>query len=244
MRFDVLTIFPSAFEGLLGASLLGKAIADGRLAVELHDLRAYTDDPHRKVDDEPFGGGAGMVMSAQPIIDAVEAVKTPGSRILLMSASGRPFDQKMAVSLASAEQVVIICGRYEGVDARVEALAGAEPVSLGPFVLSGGEVAAMTVIDAVARLVPGVMGNQESLAEESFTSQLLEYPQFTRPAELSGAPVPEVLLSGDHARIAAWRRSQSLLRTFKMRPELLDQANLTPAEREEVERWRSEGAPD
>lgn len=244
MRFDVLTIFPDAFEGLLGASLLGKAIADGRLAVGLHDLRSFTDDPHRKVDDEPFGGGAGMVMRAQPIVDAVQAVRTPGSRVLLMSASGRPFDQKMAASLAEAEHVVIICGRYEGVDARVETLAGAEPVSMGPFVLSGGEVAAMAVIDAVARLVPGVMGNQASLAEESYTSPLLEYPQYTRPAELAGAPVPEVLLSGDHARIAAWRRRQSLLRTFKMKPELLEQADLTPAEREEVERWREQGPPD
>ena len=241
MRFDVITIFPKAFESPLHISLLGKAISAGLVTVATHDLRGFADDPNRRVDDEPFGGGAGMVMKAQPIIDSVSRIKEPGGKVILMSASGRPFTQSDASDLATLDQLVIVCGRYEGVDERVIDITGAEAFSVGPFVLSGGEFAALAVIDSVARLLPGVMGNDESLSEESFTSGLLEYPQYTRPAEYSGVSVPEVLLSGDHAKIAAWRREQALRRTFEMRPELLVSADLTEAEAELIARWRAEG---
>jgi tRNA (guanine37-N1)-methyltransferase len=246
VRFDVVTIFPELFGSPLRVSLLGKAIESGTVAVGLHDLRAWGAGPHRKVDDQPFGGGAGMVMSPGPLIAATESVRTEGSRVLLLSAAGRRFDQALAAELAGEDHVVLICGRYEGVDDRVRHVVGAELVSVGDFVLAGGEVAALVVIEAVARLVPGVIGNLESLTEESFAAGahggLLEYPQYTRPADLDGRPVPEVLLSGDHGRVARWRREQSLRRTFELRPELLASVDLTDEERALVASWEQAAA--
>jgi tRNA (guanine37-N1)-methyltransferase len=180
-----------------------------------------------------------MVMTPGPLVAAVEAVRRPAGRIVLLSAAGRRFDQRLAAELAAESQVVLICGRYEGMDDRVAGLVGAEAVSIGDFVLAGGDMAALVVIEAVARLVPGVLGNLDSLAEESFTGGLLEYPQYTRPAEIGGLRVPEVLLSGDHGRIARWRREQSLRRTFEQRPDLIDAAELSDSERDLVAAWRA-----
>jgi tRNA (guanine37-N1)-methyltransferase len=239
VRFDVVTIFPEAYESPLQVSLLGKAVAGGLLEVGIHDLRAWGQGPHRKVDDTPFGGGAGMVMTPGPLVAAVEAVRRPAGRVVLLSAAGRRFDQRLAAELAGEDQVVLICGRYEGMDDRVARLVGAEAVSIGDFVLAGGDAAALVVIEAVARLVPGVLGNLDSLAEESFTGGLLEYPQYTRPAEIGGLEVPEVLLSGDHGRIARWRREQRLRRTFEQRPDLIDAAELSDEERDRVAAWRA-----
>jgi tRNA (guanine37-N1)-methyltransferase len=239
VRFDVVTIFPEAYESPLRVSLLGKAVAGGLLEVGIHDLRAWGQGPHRKVDDTPFGGGAGMVMTPGPLVAAVEAVRRPAGRVVLLSAAGRRFDQRLAAELAGEDQVVLICGRYEGMDDRVARLVGAEAVSIGDFVLAGGDAAALVVIEAVARLVPGVLGNLDSLAEESFTGGLLEYPQYTRPAEIGGLEVPEVLLSGDHGRIATWRREQRLRRTFEQRPDLIDAAELSDEERDLVAAWRA-----
>lgn len=240
MRFDVITIFPELFDPFLKVSLLGKAVEAGILDIGVHNLRNWGVGPHRKVDDQPFGGGAGMVMAAGPILEAVEAVRRTGGRVLLLAAGGRRFDHRLAAELAAAPQVVLVCGRYEGIDDRVAGLAGAEAVSVADAVLAGGEVPALLVIEAVARLLPGVLGNLDSLTEESFTGGLLEYPQFTRPAELAGERVPEVLLSGDHAKVAAWRRRASLRRTFELRPELLASADLTEAERAQVAAWEAE----
>lgn len=223
MRIDVVTIFPEAFTSPLGIGLLGKAIEAGIVEVVVHDLRDWSQGPYRKVDDVPFGGGPGMVMSAGPIVDAVEQISASREpRVLVMSAAGRRFTHRMASELAEATDVVIVCGRYEGVDQRVIEVLGAEEVSIGDFVLAGGEVAALAVIEAVARLVPGFMGNEDSLGEESYVSGLLEYPQYTRPAEYRGLRVPEVLVSGNHALIEAWRRQAALERTQRRRPDLLE----------------------
>lgn len=238
MRFDVLTIFPEAFESPTKISLLGKAVQAGVLQIAVHDLRGWAPEPHRKVDDAPFGGGPGMVMAPGPVVEAVESVRKPGGRVLLMSAAGRPFTQAMAAELASEDQLVLVCGRYEGMDDRIPQVLDAEEVSIGEYVLSGGEMAALVLLDAVSRLLPGVMGNAESLGEESFADGLLEYPQFTRPAEYRGLKVPDILVSGHHANVVAWRREQALRRTLERRPDLLDTASLTDAERQAVETWR------
>lgn len=240
MRIDVVTIFPEAFESPLRASLLGKALQKGLVEVVVHDLRRWSEPPHNKVDDQPYGGGAGMVMMPGPVVDAVESVIQPEGLPILLSASGRPFDHASAKRLAAMTQLVIVCGRYEGLDHRIGQVLGAEELSIGQFVLSGGEFAALVVIDAVARLLPGVMGNQESLNEESFGSGLLEYPQYTRPQEFRGLKVPEVLLSGNHAEIIRWQRTQSLRQTFKNRPEMLSEAELSSEESVQIERWRTE----
>lgn len=237
MRFDILSIFPEAFESPLKISLLGKAIEAGILQVGVHDLRNWAPDPHRKVDDAPFGGGAGMVMAPGPVVEAVEAVRQPNGRVLLMAASGKPFTQALAAELAAEEQVVLVCGRYEGMDDRIRQVLGAEEVSIGPYVLAGGEMPALVVIEAVSRLLPGVMGNAGSLGEESFADGLLEYPQFTRPADFRGLKVPDILVSGHHANVVAWRREQSIRRTFERRPDLLAAAPLTEKEQDEVRAW-------
>lgn len=247
MGFDVVTIFPEVFDSPLQVSLVGKAIQAGLLRVGIHDLRAWGVGLHRKVDDQPFGGGAGMVMAPGPLMQAIGAVRQPGGRVLLLAAAGRRFDQalaaELAAELAAGRQVVLVCGRYEGIDDRVATLSGAEAVSLGDFVLPGGEVAALAVIEAVARLLPGVLGNLESLSEESFAAGLLEYPQYTRPAEIAGQRVPDVLVSGDHGAVARWRRQQSLRRTFELRPDLLAAAALTEAERAQVAAWERDRPP-
>ena len=226
MRIDVFTIFPEWFAGPLDASLLGRARAEGRLDARVHDLSVHTTDRHRSVDDTPYGGGAGMVMAPEPIFAAVEAADPPRP-LLLLSAAGRSFDQAYAAELAAGPGFSLVCGRYEGVDQRVADHLCDGELSVGDYVLAGGEAAAGIVIDAVVRLVPGVMGNEASGADESFVAGHLEHPQYTRPAEFRGHAVPEVLLSGDHARVARWRRAAALRRTIARRPDLLDAGALS-----------------
>lgn len=230
MRIDVFTIFPDMVGDFAGRSLLGRAQQRGLLDVRVHDLRSETTDPHRTVDDSPFGGGAGMVLMAEPIFAVVERVEPPRP-LFLLGPGGRRFDQAMARELAASGGFSLLCGRYEGVDARVvDHLVDGE-LSIGDFVLGGGEVAAMVVLEAVGRLVPGVMGNHTSADEESFSDGLLEYPHYTRPATFRGWDVPEVLRSGDHGRIARWRQAQALARTRRLRPDLLtERGGLTDEE--------------
>ncbi len=227
MRIDVLTIFPDMVEDFAGRSLLGRARDAGLLDVRTHDLRQATDDVHRSVDDSPFGGGAGMVLMPEPLVATIEAVDPPRP-LLLLGPGGRTFDQGMARELAALDGFSLLCGRYEGVDQRVVDGWCDGELSVGDVVLSGGEVAAMVVLEAVGRLVPGVMGNDESAGEESFSAGLLEYPQYTRPASFRGMDVPDVLRSGDHGRVARWRHAQALLRTARARPDLLRRRSLTP----------------
>jgi len=221
LRVDVFSIFPEYLAGPLGLSLLGRARERGLLDVRVHDPRDWAADRHRSVDDTPFGGGAGMVMMPEPLFAAVEAT-VPPRPLLLLSASGRRFDQTAARELAASGGFSLLCGRYEGVDQRVADHLCDGELSVGDFVLAGGEAAALVVVEAVTRLVPGVMGNDESAYDESFADGLLEYPQYTRPAEFGGHGVPEVLRSGDHSRIARWRRARALERTLERRPDLLD----------------------
>jgi tRNA (guanine37-N1)-methyltransferase len=221
MRIDVLTIFPEMVEGFASHSLIGRARTQGLLDVRVHDLRDATDDVHRTVDDSPFGGGAGMVLKAGPIFDTVEREQPPRP-LFLLGPGGRTLDQALARDLAACGGFSLLCGRYEGVDGRVREHLVDDELSVGDYVLSGGEVAAMIVLEAVGRLVPGVMGNAESADEESFSTGLLEHPQYTRPAEFRDWSVPEVLRSGDHARIERWRRAQALWKTARSRPDLLD----------------------
>jgi len=242
VRVDVFTIFPEYFDAPLRASLLGRARERGLIDVRVHDPREHAGDAHRSVDDTPFGGGAGMVMTPEPLFAAVEAVD-PARPLLLLSAAGRPFDQQMAQRLAQRDGFSLICGRYEGVDQRVADHLCEDEISVGDYVLAGGEAAALVVVEAVARLVPGVMGNTESGADESFGDGLLEYPQYTRPADFRGWPVPEALRSGDHALIARWRRAQGLRRTLDRRPDLLGSRPLTPEERRLLDEF-PEGPPD
>jgi tRNA (guanine37-N1)-methyltransferase len=222
VRVDILTIFPGIFDSPLRESLLGKAIEQKLLDVRVHDIRAHSDDPHRKVDDSAFGGGPGMVMKPEPVVAAVEALGSGGKRVLLLSPAGRRLDQDLARELSTEPWLVLVCGRYEGVDERVLDLLPAEEISIGDYVLSGGEVPALVVLEAVSRLVPGVVGNEDSLAGESHEKGLLDHPQYTRPREFRGIAVPEVLLSGDHAAIAAWRRRAAEEKTRQNRPDLLE----------------------
>jgi tRNA (guanine37-N1)-methyltransferase len=218
-RASVLTIFPEMFPGPLGQSLAGKAL--GKLwSLDTLDIRDYATDKHRTVDDTPAGGGPGMVMKADVLARALDAVPADARPLLLMSARGTPLTQPRVASLAQGDGAVILCGRFEGVDERLLAARNLEEVSLGDFVLSGGEIAALALIDACVRLIPGVMGKEASAVEESFTQGLLEYPQYTRPAVWEGQPIPEVLASGDHAKIAAWRRAEAERLTFERRPDL------------------------
>lgn len=222
MRIDVFTIFPDLIEHFASRSLIGRARAAGVLDVRAHDLRSAASDPHRSVDDSPFGGGAGMVLMPEPVFGAVEAVADLPRPLLLLGPAGRVLDQAAARELAVLEGFSLLCGRYEGVDARVrEHLVDGE-LSVGDYVLAGGEVAAMVVLEVVGRLVPGVMGNEASALDESFGEGLLEHPQYTRPANFRGWEVPEVLRSGDHARIARWQRAQALARTIELRPDLIE----------------------
>ena len=222
MRIDVFTIFPDVVVGYCGASILGRAADAGALDVRVHDLRDGADDPRRSVDDSPFGGGAGMVLRAEPIFRCVEAVADLPRPLYLLAPGGRRFDQATAAELAAAPGgFSLLCGRYEGVDQRVADHLVDGELSVGDFVLAGGELAALVVVEAVARLLPEVLGNEQSALDESFTEGLLEYPQYTRPAEYRGWKVPEVLRSGDHGAVAAWRRTQALLRTAERRPDLI-----------------------
>jgi tRNA (guanine37-N1)-methyltransferase len=221
-RIDVLTIFPGFFESPLRESLLGRAIERGLVDVRVRDIREHARDPHRQVDDYSFGGGPGMVMKPEPVVESVESLGEGTKRVVLLSPAGRRLDQALVRALAAEPWIVLICGRYEGVDERVIEALGAEEVSLGDFVLGGGEVAALAVLEAVARLVPGVVGNEDSLRSESFEGGLLDHPHYTRPREFRGMSVPEVLTSGDHAGIAGWRRRAALEKTRRNRPDLLD----------------------
>jgi tRNA (guanine37-N1)-methyltransferase len=221
VRIDVFTIFPGMVGDFAAQSLLGRATTRGLLDVRVHDLREHTIDVHRTVDDTPFGGGAGMVLMPEPIFAAVEAARPPRP-LLLLGPGGRRLDQAFARQLAEGEGFSLLCGRYEGVDDRVRTHLCDGELSIGDYVLGGGEVAAMVVLEAVGRLVPGVMGNAASAGDESFSDGLLEYPQFTKPASIRGLDVPEVLRSGDHARVARWRRAQALRRTLAHRPDLME----------------------
>ena len=230
MRIDVITILPEIFREFLEASLIGRAREAGLLEVRLHDLRDYTDDPHRSVDDEPYGGGGGMVMTAPPWLKAVRAVAggDSGARRILLSPQGERLDDAKAQSLAGEKRLVLLCGRYEAVDERVRTLVVDSELSVGDYVLSGGEVPAMVVIEAVSRQIPGVVGRHSSVVNESFRSGLLDYPHYTRPAVVEGVEVPEVLRSGDHRRIDRWRREQALEATRRKRPDLLGGQAATP----------------
>ncbi len=220
MRIDVVTLFPELFEVPLRASLLGKAVDEGLLEVEVHDLRAYGLGKHKSVDDEPYGGGAGMVMRPEPIVAAVEGLRRDDSHVVLLSPRGKKLDQQGVHELARRPHLILVCGRYEGVDERVSLLVVDEELSIGDYVLAGGEVPALVVIEAVSRLVPGVLGNEQSLASESHGDGLLEYPQYTRPAEFRGRRVPDVLLSGDHGAVRKWREEESRRVTRERRPDL------------------------
>lgn len=235
MQIEILTIFPGYFETPLRESLLGKAIAAGKVDVTVTDLRTFAEGRHRKVDDEPYGGGAGMVMIASVVAAAIEARREapgrPRARTVLMAPEGRRFDQEAAAALAGRERLLIVCGRYEGIDERVRDLGlYDEEISLGDFVLPGGEVAALALTEAVSRLLPGVVGAAESLENESFLRERLDYPHYTRPREFRGLEVPEVLLSGDHRKIEAFRRSRALARTRERRPDLLERRPPEPGE--------------
>lgn len=235
MKIDILTLFPEMLRPMLSGSILGRAVSAGLLDVQLTNIRDYTENKHRCTDDYPFGGGAGMVMFAQPIVDAVRA-RDPEHRArrIYLSPRGRTLTQSVVEELAQEEALLLLCGHYEGVDQRAIDAVVDEELSLGDFVLTGGELAAMTVCDAVVRYVPGVLGSSDSTEEESFTGGLLEYPQYTRPRVFEGAETPEVLLNGDHAKIRAWRRQQSLLITAKVRPDLFETAPMSEKERQET----------
>lgn len=238
-RFTVVTIFPEMVHGYLQAGVLGRAVERGVVTVNTVDPRDFTTDRYRSVDDTPFGGGAGMVMTPGPLARAIESVG-PVDRRVFLTPNGRPFRQQDAVDLAGMESVVLLCGRYEGIDERVIETCIDDSISIGDYVLSGGELAALVVLDAAARLVPGVLGNEVSSVHESFSDGLLEHPHYTRPGVWRGQPVPEVLLSGHHANIDAWRRQASLRRTAAVRPDLFQSAPLTAADREILTALRGE----
>jgi tRNA (guanine37-N1)-methyltransferase len=221
MRIDVITLFPVLFEQPLRTSLLGKAVDARLLRVDVHDLRQWGVGRHRSVDDEPYGGGAGMVMRPEPFFEAVESLGAPGAHVVLLSARGDRLDQRGVERLVEREHLVLLCGRYEGVDDRVGRHLADEEISIGDYVLAGGELPALVLIEALSRVVPGVVGNVESLASESHQEGLLEYPQYTRPVEYRGHRVPDVLLSGDHGEIARWREEEALRTTQERRPDLL-----------------------
>ncbi|MFH0826432.1 MAG: tRNA (guanosine(37)-N1)-methyltransferase TrmD [Candidatus Omnitrophota bacterium] len=225
MRIDIITIFPKMFEPILNESIIKRAQQKGRVKIVLHNQRDYTRDKHRKVDDRPFGGGSGMVMACEPIFNAVKKIKSlvrsHRSQVILLCPQGKRFNQKMAQHLARAHHLILVCGHYEGVDERVRKHLVDEEVSIGDYVLTGGELPAMVLVDSIVRLLPGVLGDKNSLNFESFKGNLLEYPQYTRPANFKGKTVPKVLLSGDHERIEAWREKEALKRTRERRPDLL-----------------------
>ncbi len=237
MRFDILTLFPDFFTSPLKQSILGRAVSKGLLTVNTVNIRDFAADKHRTTDDCPYGGGHGMVMKVEPVVSALESVisgKEPRPRIILVTPQGRPFNHRVARELSAFPGLVIICGRYEGVDERIRNLADIE-LSVGDYVLTGGEIAALVIIDSVVRLKPGVLGGSDSAANDSFSDGLLEYPQYTRPEDFRGLKVPEELLSGNHGEIEKWRKKQSLIRTYERRPDLLQEAGLTENDRAVIE---------
>jgi tRNA (guanine37-N1)-methyltransferase len=236
---DILTLFPEVFQGIFSFGIFQRAMEQKLVSISVHNIRDYTHDKHHTVDDYPYGGGAGMVLKPDPLFEAVESIKgedeTP---VILLSPQGRLFCQQIARELSGYRRLILICGHYEGVDERVSEHLATDEISIGDYVLSGGEPAAVVVIDAVVRLLPGVLGSAESLVDDSHVGGLLEYPQYTRPSVFRGWSVPEVLLSGDHGRIAEWRHEQAIRRTVKRRPELLGKAELSPKEKKLIEKLR------
>jgi tRNA (guanine37-N1)-methyltransferase len=221
MKIDVLTLFPAMFAGPLDESIIARARKKGLLDLQIHDLRNWTHDRHRTVDDKPFGGGPGMLMKSEPLFEAVESLKREGTKVILLSPGGRKFSQEIARELSQEKDLLLVTGHYEGFDERVRETLADDELSIGDYVLTNGALPAMVVIDAVARLLPGVLGDDESSRDESFSHGLLEYPQYTRPAEFRGMKVPDILVSGNHAEIEKWRREQAKARTKKNRPDLL-----------------------
>ena len=223
LRFDIVSIFPGMFESPFGDSILQRAREEGLLDLRVHDLRDYSLNKHKKVDDTPFGGGVGMVMNVEPIARAITEVKkeVPETRTILLSPGGRPFNQAKAWELSRLPSLTLICGRYEGIDERVRQYFVDEEISIGDYVLTGGEIPAMVLVEAISRLLPGVLGDPESVVEESFSDNLLEYPQYTRPRDYQGLEVPEILVSGDHKKIRVWQRAEALKKTERVRPDLL-----------------------
>jgi tRNA (guanine37-N1)-methyltransferase len=237
MKIHILTLFPGMFVGPLSESIIKRAVDRGLVEIAIHNIRDYTSDRHHVVDDYPYGGGPGMVLKPEPLFEAVEAIKGEFQiPVILLTPQGRLFDQQAAAELAKYEEMILVCGHYEGVDERVREHLVMDEISIGDYVLSGGELAAMVVADALVRQLPGALGSEASGGEDSHSSGLLEYPQYTRPQSFRGWVVPEVLLSGNHAQIARWRREQSLLRTLQRRPDLLDNVELTDEERRFLER--------
>lgn len=234
MKIDVLTLFPEMFDGVFGASILGKAKEKGIVDLQAINFRAYSNNKHNTVDDYPYGGGGGMVLKAEPVFAAVDQLMSEAEtqpRVILMCPQGAPFTQQKAEELAKEQHLVLICGHYEGYDERIREHLVTDELSIGDYVLTGGEIPAMTVIDSVVRLLPGVLGNETSAVTDSYSTGLLEHPHYTRPAEFRGWEVPDVLISGHHANIEVWRREQSLLRTLQRRPDMLKHAELTDKER-------------
>lgn len=245
MKIAILSLFPEMFNSFLTTSIIGRARQEGLIDIRPVDIRPYSDKKHKNTDDYPFGGGAGMVMMCQPIVDCVRDMRAQGyrGRCIYMTPRGKALTQQKVVELSREEDLLLLCGHYEGVDQRALDMVVDEEISLGDFVLTGGELAAMALTDAVARYVPGVLGSDESTGEESFSDGLLEYPQYTRPRVYEGREVPPVLLNGDHAKIRQWRREQSLQITLKMRPDLFETAQMTDRERADTLRVREEETP-
>lgn len=244
MKFDVVTVFPELVEQVTRVGVVGRARDAGLLDVAVHDLRDFTADRHRTVDDAPYGGGPGMVLKVEPFVRAVEHVRDcrgEPAAVILLSPQGRTFTHESAVRLSGLEHIVLLCGRYQGVDERVRGQVATEEISIGDYVLSGGELAAAVVIDAVSRQVPGVVGNSESVATDSFVRRMLDGPTYTRPASLNGQEVPEVLVSGDHAEIRRWRKREAVKRTLRRRPDLLRRARLDDEEQECLRELQTQG---
>lgn len=248
MRFDVFSLFPAALRPYFEISILKRAIDHHLLEIWMHDIRDWAPDKHHVTDDTPYGGGGGMVMKPEPIFAAVESVlgTPPECPVILLTPQGRVFNMQIARELAAYPRVALVCGRYEGVDERVRQHLATDEISIGDYVLTGGELPALVVLDAVARFIPGVLGDPDGALDDSHASGLLEYPHYTRPLEFRGWPVPEVLLSGNHAEINRWRREQSLIRTFQRRPDLIERAGLTPADwkliKQHAAEWENEPA--
>ena len=242
MRIDTLSTFPHMYDSVMGESIMKRAQASGALDFHAHDLRDWTHDRHRTTDDDPYGGGQGLVMKCEPIFEAYDDIVAQGSApyTIFLTPCGEPFDQGVATELSEKDRLLFICGHYEGIDERAYTLAD-RVISLGDYVLTSGELASMVVIDAVVRKLPGVLGAEDGAITKSFSDGLLEYPQYTRPAEFRGMRVPDVLLSGDHGKVAKWRREQSLLRTARLRPDLLADVELSPADRDFLQRLGEEG---
>lgn len=242
MRIDILTIFPSMFRGPFEESIVKRAVDRGLVSIQVHDIRQWASDKHKTVDDYPYGGGPGMVLKPEPVFAAVEAVKAMAAEkgsVVLLTPVGRLFNHDVAVELAQQRRLILLCGHYEGVDARVHEHLATDDISIGDYVLSGGELAAMVVVDALVRHLPGALGDPQSAVQESFAQGLLEHPHYTRPADFRGWQVPEILLSGNHAEVARWHRRQSLLLTARRRPDLLARAELSEEER----RWLATFTP-